>query len=115
MLCDYRTELFLELPGLGKKCEQRITECLTELLLEFDSVIWVEELPNRNRFGINSVIFLWKENLQDFNLFRSVACCCGLCLPNIIIAKANAKENLGEFVCLSITKESELKSPDFHL
>ena len=36
----------------------RITESLTELLWEFYSVILVEELPNRNCFGINSVIFL---------------------------------------------------------
>ena len=29
MLCDYLTDLFLlELLGLGKKCEQRITESL---------------------------------------------------------------------------------------
>ena len=34
-----------------------------------------------------------------------MACCCGLCVPNMIIAKAKAKENLGEFICrLSITK-----------
>ena len=25
-------------------------------------------------------------------------------MPNMIIAKAKAKENLGEFICLSITK-----------
>ena len=39
---DYRTELFLELLGLGKKCEQRISESLTELLCFLFSVIWVE-------------------------------------------------------------------------
>ena len=33
-----------------------------------------------------------------------MACCCGLCVPSMIIMKANAKENLGEFICLSITK-----------
>ena len=59
--CDNRTELFLELLGLGKKCEQRITESLTEslteLFWELYSSIWVEELSNRNCFGINSVIF----------------------------------------------------------
>ena len=31
LFCDYRNDLFLELLGLGKKCEQRITESLTEL------------------------------------------------------------------------------------
>ena len=36
--------------------------------------------------------------------FVSVACCCGLCEPNMIITKANAKENLGECICLSTTK-----------
>ena len=46
----------LELLGLGKQCEQRITESLTKLLLELYSVIWAEELPNRNCFRIKSVI-----------------------------------------------------------
>ena len=42
-----------------------------------------------------------KENLWDFDFFFvSVACGCGLCLPDMIITKANAKENLGEFMCL---------------
>ena len=49
---------FWELIGLSKKCEQRITESLTELFWKFYSVILVEELPNRNCFGINSIIFL---------------------------------------------------------
>ena len=44
--------------GLGKKCEQRITESLTELFWELYSVIWVEEWPNRNCFGLSSEIFL---------------------------------------------------------
>ena len=35
-----------------------ITESLTELLWELYSVILVEELPNRNCFGIDSVIFV---------------------------------------------------------
>ena len=50
--------IFLELLCPGKKSEQRITESLTELFWELYSVICVEELPNRNCFGINSVIFL---------------------------------------------------------
>ena len=33
-----------------------------------------------------------------------MACCCGLCVPNMTITKANAKENLGELICLSIAK-----------
>ena len=44
--------------GLSKKCEQRITESLTELFWEFYSVIWVEDLPNRNCLRINLVVFL---------------------------------------------------------
>ena len=36
--------------------------------------------------------------------FVSVVCCCGLCMPNMIVTKANAKENLGKFICLSSTK-----------
>ena len=49
--------------------------------------------------------------------FISVACCCGLRMPNMITTKANAKENLGEFACLPFHYESdsEIKSPDFHL
>ena len=44
-----------------------------------------------------------KNNLLDVDLcFAGVASCCGLCVPNMIVTKANAKENLGEFVCLSI-------------
>ena len=50
--------MFLELLDLGEQCEQRITESLTELLLELYSVIWVEEFPNRNCFGITLVIIL---------------------------------------------------------
>ena len=38
--------MFLELLGLGEKCEQRITESLTESFWELYSVIWLEELPN---------------------------------------------------------------------
>ena len=53
-----QNNLFLELTGLGKKREQRITESLTELFWELCSVILVEELPHRNCFGIISVIFL---------------------------------------------------------
>ena len=34
VFCEYRTEMFLELLGLGKKCEHRITESLTEFLWE---------------------------------------------------------------------------------
>ena len=58
LLCDYRTEMFLQLLRLGKKCEQRIAESHTELFWEFCSVFWVEELPNQHCFGINSVILL---------------------------------------------------------
>ena len=45
-----------------------------------------------------------KENLWDLALscFVSVACCCGLCVPNMFITKADAKENLGWFICLPI-------------
>ena len=30
--------------------------------------------------------------------FVSLACCCGLCMPNMFTTKANAKETLGEIV-----------------
>ena len=46
----------------------------------------------------------------------SVACCCGCYVPNMIIAKAIAKENQGEFLCLSIAKAKANKiSRFFHL
>ena len=45
--------------------------------------------------------------------FVSVACCCGLCVPDMLMTKANAKENLRELICLSITKAT--KRTDFHL
>ena len=57
----------LEWLGLGKKCEQRITESLTELFWELCSVVWAEELPNRNRFGINYVLFLFVTADKAFN------------------------------------------------
>ena len=34
------------------------TDSLTELFWEFYSVIWVEEIPSQNCFGINSVVCL---------------------------------------------------------
>ena len=43
-----------------------------------------------------------RKSLGFFVFF--VACYYGLCVPNMFITKAHAKENLGEFVCLSITK-----------
>ena len=47
--------------------------------------------------------------------FVSVVCCCGLCVPNMIITKANAKENLGEFMCLSITKAKATTNPQIYI
>ena len=56
------------------------------------------------------------ENLRVLIFFLSMASCCGLCVPNMIITKANAKEIWGiydlPFPCES---ENETKSPDFHL
>ena len=46
-------------------------------------------------------------SLGFYFVFVSVACCCGLCVPNMTIAKADAKETLGEFICLSITKAKQ--------
>ena len=38
----------------------------------------------------------------------------GLCVPNMFFMKANAKEDLGNMICLSIAqRESERKSPEF--
>ena len=57
-----------------------------------------------------------RKKMSGFLLLVSVACCCGLCVPNMTTTKANAKENLGEFVLpFHCKSESEIKSPDFHL
>ena len=40
-----------------------------------------------------------------------MACCRGLRVPNTIITNANAKENLGKFICLSITKAKAKTNP----
>ena len=58
LLCDHRTDLFMECFRLGKTCEQRITESLTELFWEFYSVVSVQECPNQNSFGIYSAFFV---------------------------------------------------------
>ena len=43
-----------------------------------------------------------------------MACFCGLCMPNMIITKANAKEHLGEFICLfSLRKRKRNKISRF--
>ena len=47
--------------------------------------------------------------------FVSVACCCGLCMPNMFIAKAHADENLGLFIFLSTTKAKARKSPQIFI
>ena len=62
--------MFLELSGLGKWCEHRITESLTELLWELHSVILAEESPNGNYFGINSVIFLCTRVMSDWGVIK---------------------------------------------
>ena len=45
-------------------------------------------------------------------LFVFVACRCGLCVPSMIITKANAKEIWGLFIsCLPITKAKATANP----
>ena len=44
-----------------------------------------------------------------------VVCCCGLCLPNMIITKANAKENPEKSICLSITKVKAKINPQIFI
>ena len=46
-----------------------------------------------------------------------MTCCCGLCVPNMIVAKANAKENPGEFIIylpFHYDSESEKQVPRFN-
>ena len=64
-------------------------------ILDFLSV----ELRKRKRNKISRILIY----------FVSVTCCCGLYVPNMIITKANAKENPGELICLSITKAKKRK------
>ena len=54
------------------------------------------ELRKRKQKKISGILFL----------FVSVACYCGLCMPNMSVTKANAKENLGEFICLPPKKKT---------
>ena len=93
-------------PSLGESslglCLLRFTYLLIFLLLSFAQPIGCGK---RARFRARFTQTKANENLWDFTIcFVSVACCCGLCVPNMIIMKANAKENLREFICLSTTK-----------
>ena len=64
------------------------------------------ELRKRKRKNISGIIFL----------FVSVACCCGLCVPNMTMMKANAKrESGGIYLPFHYESGSKMKSPDFHL
>ena len=47
------------------------------------------------------------------HFFESVARRWGSCVHNMFIAKANAKENVGEFICLAITKANAREKPRF--
>ena len=53
-------------------------------------------------FRIFSLLDYESNNLWDLEFF--VTCCCGLCVPKLIITKANAKDHLGGFICLSIAR-----------
>ena len=56
-----------------------------------------------------------KTNLR-FSFFISVGCCWAVCVTHKFITKANAKENLEEFIFpFHYESGSEKKSPDFHL
>ena len=76
------------------------TTTLTETITSETKYKWYDlgflcvELRKRERKKISGILFY----------FVSVSCCCGLCMPNMIVTKANAKETLGEFICLSIAK-----------
>ena len=59
----------------------------------------------RKRKKISGVLFF----------FVTVACCCGLCEPNMLITKASAKENLGEIICLSIVKAKANQNPQIFI
>ena len=45
----------------------------------------------------------------------SVTCFCGMCLQNMIVTKANAKESLGKFICLSITEAKAKTNPQIFI
>ena len=120
----------LELHG-GCRYGVLLSPCFCALFLVADLILGMEELELHCRCRCRSTILtetITSENKlksQDlgFSLywitkakakaklisgilihFVCVACYCALCVPNMIITKANAKENLGEFICLAITK-----------
>ena len=45
--------------------------------------------------------------------FVSVTCCCGLCVPNMIVAKASAKESLGNLFPFPLRKRKQKQIPRF--
>ena len=61
------------------------------------------ELQKRKRNKISGILFL----------FASVACCCGLCVPNMTIAKANAKEIWGNLFAFPLRKRKQKKISRF--
>ena len=61
------------------------------------------ELRKRKRKKISRILFF----------FVNVSCCCGLCIPNLIITKANAKENLGYLFAFPWRKRKQNKTSRF--
>ena len=63
-----------------------------------------QKIESRN-FGMSLCwITKAKESLRDFVFLHKCGLLLCLCEPNMLITKANAKENLKEFICPSITK-----------
>ena len=62
-------------------------------LLNYDS----ESESERKSLGISFISLVW-------------ACCCGLCMPNMIITNANAEENLGELFAFALRKRTAKKN-----
>ena len=57
-----------------------------------------------------------KEISGTVHFFVSVVCCSGLWVPiKMFIRKANAKENLGDVVCLPITKAKTRENPQIFI
>ena len=74
----------------------------------FACVRTTKRIPESTSYRIQDFLAVGKRKRKTvsgiLNSSASVARCYGWCMSNMMIMKANAKRNLGEFICLSTTK-----------
>ena len=108
----------MEMNGVSSPPCLACTPCVPLFLLCLIGVETERLLDYQGRAGIISIV-RWnvrpkRKRKKIAFFFVSVACCCGLCKPNMLIAKANAKENLGEFAFPLRKQRKQQKLPRFH-